>query len=497
MGLFIKFSHRLNPRNSLFGRILVWFWVAVTLMVVMAFFIARYFSQSWEVSALDNDQIQRVQMLQQNVQQLLSRNVDIERALKRVSGRGRWNLMAINMSSNKLVLGFPAPLLSQRDKFLPLKDAQQPLLVKTNNMEFVGPFLVKTNNQEYQLFVGRLLRRDQRPVFAFGLALFVFLLTGTIACIGIAWTIAKPIRQLSKLSNDFASGRIEDTEIPTSKDLKNRKDELGQLNSDIHNMATNLAKSLAQQKALMANISHELRTPLTRLQLALAMLNPSGEEQVLYANRIEKDIGVMDVLIGQALQLAKMGDENQAQWMQVETVGLRDVLSPVFADLEFEANASNITLRVSKYENVKLPLIQASFVSAIENVTRNAIKFSQHQVKVTIDVRIMASLDSVSETKSPQAISTSANVIQADKNAKADKMLSISIEDDGEGLSIEQINHIFEPFYRAPSGKHYQGTGLGLAIAKASVQMHHGKIKAKSSKMGGLCFTLLFPLDES
>lgn len=492
MALFIKFIHRLNPRNSLFGHILVWFWVAVTLMIVMAFFIARYSSQSWEVSALSNDQLQRVQVLQQDVQQLLNRNVDIDRALRRGSSRGRWNLMAINMSSNKLVLGFPPPLLNQRDRFLSLKDAQQALLIRTNNMEFIGPLLVKTKKQDYQLFVGRLLRRDQRPIYAFALALFAFLLTGTIACIGIAWTIAKPIKQLSKLSKDFAAGRVEDTNVQSSNGLKNRKDELGQLNNDIHDMARNLAKSLSQQKALMANISHELRTPLTRLQLALAMLNPSGEDQIHYANRIEKDIGAMDVLIGQALQLAKMGDENQAQWMQVQTVDLRDVLSPVFADLEFEANASNITLHISEYADCQLALIQTSFVSAIENVTRNAIKYSLHKVQVTIEVQ-QVELKNTASMKQP----TPAKLTQTDRNTTIKKMLRISIEDDGEGLSNEQIAHIFEPFYRAPSGKHYQGTGLGLAIAKASVQMHHGEIKAYGSQMGGLCLSLLFPVDVS
>jgi two-component system sensor histidine kinase CpxA len=492
MEAFITFSNKLNPRNSLFGRILVWFWVAVTLMVVMAFFIARYFSQSWEVSALGNEQLQRLQVLQTNVQQHLNRNVEIDRALRRVSARGRWNLMAIDMSSNKLILGFPSPLLNQKDKFLSLKDAQKPLLVRTSNMEFVGPFLVKSNEQEYQLFVGRLLRRDQRPVFAFGLAFFVVLLTGTAACIGIAWTIAKPIKQLSKLTRDFTEGPIEDANLPISKDLKNRKDELGQLNSDIHDMAANLAKSLSQQKILMANISHELRTPLTRLQLALAMLNPKGEEQTQYALRIEKDINVMDVLIGQSLQLAKMGDENQAQWLQMQQLDLSHVLDPLFVDLEFEAKARNITLQVNEYKSIQLPLIHSSFVSAVENVTRNAIKFSNRQVKISIDVQMIPLSNILSESKAADD-----NRIQTDESIGTRKMLSICIEDDGQGLSAEQIVNIFEPFYRANSGKHYQGTGLGLAIAKASLEMHKGAIQAESSDMGGLCVRMMFPIAVS
>jgi two-component system sensor histidine kinase CpxA len=463
------FLRKLNPRNSLFGRILVWFWMALTLMIVMAFFIARYLSQSWDINALDTDYERRMQTLQSSVQRQLSKDVNINRALRRVSAKGRWNVMAVDNITNEIILGFPSLLLKQPARFLSFKEAQRPLLIRTNNMEFAGPFLVKSSDSEYQLFIGRLLRRDQRPAFAFGIALMVFLISGTIACIAIAWTIAKPIKELSKLSNDFALGIMSEPKPNTTNAFKERKDELGQLHNDICNMASNLAKSLLQQKALMANISHELRTPLTRLQLALAMLNPSGEQQMQYAKRIEKDIGVMDALIGQALQLAKINDENHAQWLQFEHTLLQELLSPMLDDLSFEARASDILFSVinSIDSNVELALIRTSFVSAVENVTRNAIKYSHKQVRVTLDVAI---------------------------NNAGIKMLRIQIQDDGDGLSDEQRMHIFEPFYRAPSGKHHQGTGLGLAIAKASVELHNGEISAQPSDMGGLCISLLFPI---
>lgn len=476
MEFAIKFLQKLNPKNSLFGRILVWFWLAVTLMVVLAFFIARYFSQSWEISALEDAQLERSQIIRDNLQQQLDRNseLNLDRALRRVGGRGRLNLLAINTNTNEFIFGFPPMILSQKDRLLSLKDTHQPIVVRTNNMEIIGPFSITANKTEYQLFVGRLLRREQRPVFAFGLSFFVFLLTGTVACVAIAWTIAKPIKQLSKLSKDFANGTIQESDGESSQLLMNRKDELGQLHNDIYNMASKLAESLDQQKALMANISHELRTPLTRLQLALAMLNPIGEDQLNYAKRIEKDINVMDVLIGQALQLAKLGDESQAQWMQVKTESLSDIINPVLEDLIFEANASDIALQVNNYQDVNLPLVRTSFVSAIENVTRNAIKYSQQNVKVTIELQ-------ASTNTTPQF-------------EHIEPMLKITIEDDGKGLTDEQKAHIFEPFYRAPSGMHYQGTGLGLTIARACIELHNGKIIADNSPMGGLCISMLFPL---
>jgi two-component system sensor histidine kinase CpxA len=462
---------KLNPRNSLFGRILVWFWIAVTLMVVLAFFIARFISQTWDINAPDAAQQEIGQAIQKKVNNLLSENNPIERALKKASGRGRFNLLAVNVDTDEITLNFPPPMLDQKERFHSLKYSQQALLIRNRNMEFIGPLLVSAKDQDYQLFIGRLLRRDQRPYFAFAVALGVFLITGTLACIAIAWTIAKPIKELSALSNSFAKGAVGEATPATSKVFKHRKDELGQLHNDIYSMASNLAKSLSQQKALMANISHELRTPLTRLQLALAMLNPTGDDQILYAKRIEKDIGTMDQLIGQTLQLAKMNDENHAQWFQVEKIFLRALLSPVLDDLRFEAEASDVVFDVvdSTSSNLEVALIKNSFISAIENVTRNAIKYSEKMVRLSI------------------------NIIEP-RASNNQQMLSICIEDDGEGLSAQQRLHIFEPFYRAPSGMHYQGTGLGLAIAKASVELHNGEINADASDMGGLRLTLLFPI---
>jgi two-component system sensor histidine kinase CpxA len=446
-------------------------------MVVIAFFVARYFSQSWDVNAIEDTQLARVETVQLSLQKSLSEGIAVDRALRRVSKRGRLNLMVINSATNEFILGFPPQLLEQQTRFIGLKEAQQPLLIRNRNMEFIGPLLVQSKGQDYQLFVGHLLRRDQRPYFAFAIALGVFLIMGTVACVAISWTIVKPIKELSKLSKNFAQGGVIE-ETPSKKGVagnetdlfEQRRDELGQLHNDIYDMASKLAKSLLQQKALMANISHELRTPLTRLQLALAMLDPAEGEQQRYASRIEKDIGVMDALIGQALQLAKANDETNAQWLQSEEVVLHEFLLPILDDLRFEASAGDTILDVNNTtaDDLRITLIKTSFISAIENVTRNAIKYSAKKVCVNVDV--------------------------LDSTATLPATLRLSIEDDGQGLSSDQLTQIFEPFYRASTQTEYQGTGLGLAIAKACVELHNGSIQAQASDMGGIRLTLLFPI---
>lgn len=461
MGKTTQLLQKMDPRNSLFGRIFVWFWFAVIIMLVTVFSVARYVGQSWQVSAISDTQLTRVQGLFKNVKMQTDRGVDLPRALRRVSSRGRWNLMAVSLSDKDIVLGFPPPLLTQGNKFFALAEAESAVLVRTNNMEFVGPFALNVKNTEFQVFIGRLLPRDQRPAFVIGTMLIVILLLGTLACIAIAWTIARPIKRLQTLSNNFAAG----SEKAPDPELLNRKDELGQLHNDIYAMATKLANSLTQQKALLANISHELRTPLTRLQLSIAMLQPNDSNQSKYAQRIEKEINVMDALIGQALQLAKLED-NQAAWVQKQETSLQTVIRPLLDDLQFEAKASNIVLIVQNCPDIELTINATSVHSAIENVTRNAIKFAESQVSICF------AEESLGPSKS---------------------FLKISIQDDGKGLLQEQYEQIFQPFYQAHSGNKIKGTGLGLSIAKAAIELHNGKISAQQSSMGGLQVDIIIP----
>jgi hypothetical protein len=143
-----QFLQQINPRNSLFGRILVWFWFAVIIMLITVFSVARYVGQSWQVSAIPEKQLARVQDLVDNVKMQTDRGVDLPRALRRVSARGRWHVMAVSLSDKDIVLGFPKPLLTQRDKFFGLAEAEAAVLVRTNNMEFVGPFVLPIENTE-------------------------------------------------------------------------------------------------------------------------------------------------------------------------------------------------------------------------------------------------------------------------------------------------------------------------------------------------------------
>lgn len=451
---------RLNPINSLFGRIFIWFWSAILVMVLLAFVTARYFSQAWELSAPDTKQLSKVERIVPNISHLLDRGVPLDRALRRVGIRSNFHLMSIEPTSGRFEFGFPPMLVKNRGDFLQLSDEQSPFLIRTSNMEFIGPLLLKTDQVTLQIYVGKLLRRDERPAYIFGAALSIVLLVGTLACLVISWNLAKPLKQLSQLSKRLASNSLVDADVT----LQSRKDEIGQLHKDVFDMANKLAESLEKQKDLMANISHELRTPLTRLQLAVTMLNPTAE-QIRYANRIEKDIGIMDALISQALQLAKLHNDNS--FIMSEVCEIKTIITPLFEDLEFEARAKNINLKVTDCPQVELTLNKASFISALENIIRNGINYCKSEVRISLEV-----------------------CTEADER----QSLIVEIDDDGDGIEQKSMSLIFSPFFRAHQSLEQKGTGLGLTIAKTAIEMHSGNIIASKSVLGGLHIRVSIPI---
>ncbi|MFC4700927.1 ATP-binding protein [Glaciecola siphonariae] len=464
----------LNPANSLFGKIFIWFWLSVTTLLVCAFVLARIIRPGLDVSSATQEQIKQGERVSGFVQMALERGIEPNRALRRVANRGKWQLMLVNVATEELVLGFPPPILPNKRPILELAQSTQRVHISAPNMEFVGPFEVKAPDATYKLFVGRLLKREERRPESWGVALLVIIAVGSLLCLLLAWRLTKPLRELSQASRAFAAGDLR-SRVGSSNGSLSRRDEIGQLANDFNDMADKLNTSLQQQNMLLANVSHELRTPLTRLQLAGAMLQDKYHGDA-YLDRIEHEITTMDKLIGQILKLTRMQNAKRGMAPEHEqgfkNLSLDELVLRCIADLEFEAQALSKNLACSALPQVKLMANQEAFVSALENITRNAIRYARSRISLGF-------------------------VLDAET-------LRISIEDDGAGLAPGDIDKLFEPFFQAPSSTSLSedtefdtadgGVGLGLSIAKAAIELHNGSISAATSDLGGLRFTIDVPI---
>lgn len=202
------------------------------------------------------------------------------------------------------------------------------------------------------------------------------------------------------------------------------------------------------QQRLVADVSHELRSPLTRLKLAAGML--SEQIDSTHVKRIEKECDTLDHLIEQVLTLARL--EGSIYKEQSTQVNLVETVTGSIEDWRFQMPQTEIRYRgpTRLYVFCKPYLMQR----ILDNLLGNACRYAEQ-----VDVRL-----------------------QADQ-----KCWTLIISDNGPGVSDEQLEHLFEPFYRADTARAHDGNfGLGLAITQAAAQAQDIRISARHAESGGL-----------
>jgi two-component system sensor histidine kinase CpxA len=460
---------QINPFNSLFGRVFIWFWSALAVILLSAFFLVKQLNNVVEVNAVSEKQANEAQATMQRLGQVAKRGGNINQALRRLGQRNGRQIVAINVKTKKLRFSFPVPLASNAEELRSFVESDSPLLIRLNNMEFVGPYSLNLEQTKYSVYVGRLLMRSERGGMSrskatiVGLVLAIFL--STLFCFGLVLSITKPLGALRSASNKLAKGDL----CTRIEGLESRRDEVGHVAQDFNTMAARLQSLIDNQKQLMANISHELRTPLTRLQLAVALLEDNllkenhneNATDVKHLLRIENEISKMDEMIGQVLTLAKINTSQQA--LNLQNMSLQTLLDNLLQDAKFEAEASHKKVSVNSIPDANVYADPPLLVSAIENIIRNAIRFAKSEVHCEFILE-----DAEHDPKQKKALKTSC--------------VRIVISDDGNGMQAQEIAKVFDPFFR---GKHQvqeisKGAGLGLSIAKAAIELHGGTIQAEA-----------------
>ncbi len=257
---------------------------------------------------------------------------------------------------------------------------------------------------------------------------------------------ATTIAQTGNLSHSVAgvgTGRDETTKLATAFDQ----------------MISALATSRDQQQRLVEDASHELRTPLTSLRTNLAVLPkidrlPEDDRDRLVSD-VRSEVEELVVLVEELVQHATeaRGDEQPEQLNIAETA--RTVIDRVQ-----RRTGRTINLRADDSE-VWIP--PASLERALLNLVNNAAKFSPDDSEITIDVERGA----------------------------------ITVTDHGNGISAEDLPHIFDRFYRATDKRDLPGSGLGLAIVSEIATRWGGSVAARNIDPHGAAVTLTFAAPRS
>lgn len=275
--------------------------------------------------------------------------------------------------------------------------------------------------------------------------------------------IISPLQKLQQATQRFSDGEYQ---VRTGPSISKRHDELSDLAISFDDMADRIGNLLMTQRQLIQDISHELRTPITRIKLVLS--KPEKEEVI---DRVEQEINGMQALMEDTLTLSWLDTEKPK--LNQESVDVSLLIESIAEDARFEYPSHELKLLVPDSMIIN-GSNHRTLGQALENVIRNAHKYSGQNTTVNVQVHLFS-----------------------DKNK-----LAIKVEDQGPGVPEEDLEKIFKPFYRGDKSrannieKGPDGYGLGLALSKRQVVALGGDISASNIKPDGLCMTITLPIDS-
>jgi signal transduction histidine kinase len=273
------------------------------------------------------------------------------------------------------------------------------------------------------------------------------MLAGVFLCYLLAYYLTYPVRKLQRAVERFGHGDL------STRAKTRRGDELGELGRTFDRMADRIQTLVDAEHRLLLDISHELRSPLARLRVAVELAR-SGPNREQHLDRIDKEAERLNSLVGGLLQVTRA--EGDPASLRREPVRLDRLLEELVADSSLEAQARGSAVRLVAAQPATVQGDAELLRRAIENVIRNAIRHA------------------------PPATTVEASLEAAHGRAV------LQIRDYGPGVPEESLPRIFDAFYRVETDRDRAsgGAGLGLSIARRAIELHKGAIRARNAHPG-------------
>lgn len=282
---------------------------------------------------------------------------------------------------------------------------------------------------------------------AAGIALVtIIIIIATSYC--ISKYLLRPLTMINRMIKEIRGNSL-DTRIPAD----GGKDELQTLVLSLNSMFDHLQESFARQKEFISNASHELKSPLTILLIGQEDLLASNPPEHI-RNELVKQLTVlqrMQQLVRNLLDLSRLEHQDRLHFSEIK---LDELLEKILHEYQELLDIEKISTTVH-LESVTLHADRLQIQRLISNLIDNAIKFCA-EPDGKIDISLI----------------------------KRDTCAQIFITNNGRTIPEEELNLIFNQFYRIEKSraKAYGGTGLGLTIAKRIVDLHHGSLTVTSEK---------------
>jgi two-component system, OmpR family, sensor histidine kinase BaeS len=273
-------------------------------------------------------------------------------------------------------------------------------------------------------------------------------------------TLTRPIRELTRATHAVSEGDLSQ-QVPIRSN-----DELGELAKAFNKMSTELSRSVNARKQMTADIAHELRTPLSLIlghaeAVHDGVLPPTRENFEIIREEATRLEHLVDDL--RILSLADAGELT----INPQTIEPQRLLQEVASIYQYQTQRKNISLDL----DIAAPLSAIEvdpgrMTQVLTNILDNALRHTLEGGRIILSAK------------------------------ESNGQIELAIQDSGPGLKAEDLDRIFERFYRTDASRQREdsiGSGLGLAIAKSIVQAHGGQVSAESQAGKGLKVMITLP----
>jgi signal transduction histidine kinase len=282
-------------------------------------------------------------------------------------------------------------------------------------------------------------------------------LLGAAAGVFLSFRVLKPVRHIIQTVQSIEIGRMEKRVFRS--DTGDELDELARLFNEMLDRINNLVKGMRDS---LDNVAHDLRTPMTRIRNTSEIALQSDEDSKVHKEALISVVEETDRILKMLNTLMDIA-EAEAGTLRIDRqlVNISTLIERVVDMYQFVAEEKNVGVRMNVPKECYAAVDPERISQAVANLLDNAIKFTPSAGVVSIEV------------------------------CQTENKINIKIQDEGDGISPEELPRIWERLYRSDQSRSQKGLGLGLNLVKAIIEAHNGYVEVQSEPGKGSTFNVI------
>lgn len=285
---------------------------------------------------------------------------------------------------------------------------------------------------------------------------FILLFASSVTGVMILGSFRTSIKRLEQATKRVAKGDLDFRLEPRGKD------EIASLTRSFDSMREQLKEEYAKRSRFLMAVSHDLSTPLTSIKGYVEAIKDGMAEDTINLNQymsiISDRVDLLETRIDELIEFVRM---ETGEWkLKQQKVRLKDFLNLAVSIFKEDAIIfrRQFTREIDIPDTISVTIDQNLLLRAMENLFHNAIRYTNENDEISF------------------------------KAEQTEKGIQLSLSDSGEGIGKEELDRIFDPFFRGKKLDDHKGFGLGLSIVKSILSAHGWEIRVESEKGRGTAF---------